>query len=134
MTRQERRWQRTRALELGLTVLIVVAFTALNGRWMTAPLFGAFMAVFALLTAGLMRQQYRVLDELGRLRWLKSYLSMAAVYSLGLAGLVLWAVWQAGAGAEPPSLPFYAVFAVMVAGGLASWGTWHYLGWRDSRE
>lgn len=134
MTRQERRWQRTRALELGMTLLLIVAFIVLNGRWMTAPLFGAFMAVFSLLTAGLLHRQYRVLDELGRLRWLKSYLSMAAVYSLGLAGLVLWSVWQAGAGPEMPSLPFYAVFTVMIAGGLASWATWHYLGWRDARE
>ena len=132
MTRQEKRWQRVRPLEVVLTLLLIAAFSVLNSGRMTAPLFAAFMTVFALLTAGLMRRQYRVLDELGRLRWLGSYLSMAFVYSLGLSGLVLWSIWQAGGG-QPPGVSFNAVFAVLVAGGLASWGTWHYLGWRDSR-
>ncbi|MFC6591504.1 hypothetical protein ACFP81_05405 [Deinococcus lacus] len=59
---------------------------------------------------------------------------MAFVYSLGLAALVLWAVWKASSGPQLPALPFNAVFAVLVLGAVASWATWHYLGWRDSRE
>ncbi|WP_380082508.1 hypothetical protein [Deinococcus lacus] len=56
------------------------------------------------------------------------------MYSLGLAALVLWAVWKASSGPQLPALPFNAVFAVLVLGAVASWATWHYLGWRDSRE
>lgn len=133
MTKRAKSWRRIRLLEVLFIAATVFGFIFLQGGDMAAPLFWGYCALLGAGGLLLVWRQYQTLDEFGRGRWLKSYAAMAMVYSLGLTCLVLWALWQARDGHFPP-LPFGAVYVLFLSGGLASWATWHYLGWRDSRE
>lgn len=132
MTRREKQWRKLRVLEYIWVALMVLGFVSLMGGNFPAPLFWGYLFLFTVGGFLFYRQQYLALDELGRLRWLKSQTVTALVLSLGVGTLMLWAIWQKSEQIQIATV-LNLLLSVMLLAALAAWGTWHYLGWRDLR-
>lgn len=132
MSQLERRFRRLQWAEALWTVLMIVGFVLMIRVSFALLLFAAYMLLFLVGGGWFYWRQYHTLDELGRLRWLKSQMMLGMVLSFGLGGLLLWEIWQ-GSGSGQVTFSLEWLLALMSFAVLASWGTWHYLGWRNLR-
>lgn len=143
-TRRERAWTASRALELIYTFVFTALF--IIGYWQrpsAAWVYWGFAAAATLLGFWIWIRQYRALDELGQLRFLKSWTVAydkswtvaGMVTSTGLATLIGWAVLNTEQSAElPTNMPFFAAYAVLLLGLLAMALTNWVLNRGDSRH
>lgn len=92
-----------------------------------------------LLGLGIWVRQYQVLDELGRLRFLKSWMVSGMVTLSGLTWALLWGIYEdvkRSGNTEtsgPPALSFWFVYLSLVAGLVTMGLTNLYLRRRDER-
>lgn len=139
-TRRERAWTASRTLELMYMVVFLPLFFV--GYWqrpLAAWVYWSFAAAAALLGFWIWLRQYRALDELGQLRFMKSWMITGMVTSTGLATLICWAVLDTEKSADlltdlPADMSFSAAYAVLLLGLLAMGLTNLVLNRGDSRR
>lgn len=128
MTRNEREsgWKNIRVIELIYVVVFIGLFLLGLHYRPSALVFWVFSLVALGGGALIFWRQYQVLDELGRLRFLKSWMISGMVMSSGLGLLLAWIIFQ-GPGFVPQMNPspellqtlFWGTYASLVAGLLA---------------
>lgn len=134
MNRRERQWRNVRIWEWALNITAIFGLIIVINNHAPAAIFWTAITLTGIAGCLLIWRQYQVLDEYGKLRWLKSYFAMSGIYALGLSGILLWSMWANVNTGSMSNIPFWPLYILLIAGAIASWATWHYLGWRDSRE
>lgn len=128
MTRNDREvaWKNIRVIEL-VYVVVFVGLFMLGLRYRPSPLVFWLVSLAALGGGALIFwRQYQVLDELGKLRFLKSWMISGMVTSSGLSLLLVWIIFKypdfSPQMTPPPELfqiVFWGAYASLVAGLLA---------------
>ncbi|GGL92883.1 hypothetical protein GCM10010840_33730 [Deinococcus aerolatus] len=149
-SKRDRQWSRIRWVEFAYAAALFVVVTGLFSYAALRPVsdvvFWVVSSVTMLLGVGIWVRQYQVLDELGKLRFLKSWMVSGVVTSSGLAWTLWWALYQSmkisgrtqtpGLPDLPPDLLYLSLSASylsLVAGLLAMGLTNLYLRRRDER-
>ncbi|TSA83053.1 hypothetical protein FNU79_13130 [Deinococcus detaillensis] len=120
-TRRERAWTASRTLELIYMIVFVALFFV--GYWQRPLDAWVYWSVAAAATMSgfwIWIRQYRALDELGKLKFMKSWMVAGMVTSTGLSALIGWTIFNAERSVSvPPSLSFMAAYGVLMLGLLA---------------
>lgn len=141
---RDQQWSSIRRVEfiyMGVSLAALFALLILTTRRPTSDLFFWIVSGVVMLTGVMIWvRQYQVLDELGRLRFLKSWMVSGIVTLSGLTWALLWSVYQSikQSGATPlstvPTLSFWFVYLSLVAGLVAMGLTNLYLRAQDERS
>lgn len=132
--RRDRQIDRTRQIEWGYYGLSLVAIMAALILRAPPALFWSLVALSMVAGFGVWALQYRAMDELSRLRFLKSWALSGLLTSTALGLLMLWSVF----GLDPengalPALPALSVYGVLVLSMLVASITNLYLRRQDDR-
>ncbi|MDL2344002.1 hypothetical protein QOL99_07535 [Deinococcus sp. MIMF12] len=140
---RDRQWSRVRRVEFVyvavMSVLIVGLFGYASLRPASDLVFWLVTGLTMLLGLGIWVRQYQVLDELGRLRFLKSWMVSGMVTLSSLTWALLWGIYEdvkrsGEAGTSGlPDVPFWFVYLSMLAGLVAMGLTNLYLRRQDER-
>lgn len=139
---RDRQWARIRWVEVAYSAMLVVVMIGLFGYASFRPasdlVFWLVSGVTLLAGLGLLARQYQVLDELGKLRFLKGLAVSGVITVSGLAWTLWWAAYQSvklnGETQDlgSPALSFDAIYLSLLAGVIAMVVTQLYLRRREN--
>lgn len=139
---RDRQWARIRWVEVAYSAMLLVVMIGLFGYASFRPasdlVFWLVSGVTLLAGLGLLARQYQVLDELGKLRFLKGLAVSGVITVSGLAWTLWWAAYQSvklnGETQDlgSPALSFDAIYLSLLAGVIAMVVTQLYLRRREN--
>lgn len=138
-SKRERQLDQTRQWEwiyyVACAVAFGVAFAVEASNTVMAVLFASVMVFGSLIWLW----QYRVNDELGRLRIMKSWAVVGVTNVLALSGLVIWAALRffpmpQKMTFENLHLPFWPVYLLLLFNCFLLSGAMSYFRWQEERE
>lgn len=139
-SRRDRLWQRTNLLVLGYSAVFIVLIQYVLTAPVSAALKWGVIAAAVVSGQALWLRQYRVLDELGKQRFLKGFMVGCMVLGNGVVVVLLYGVirYQSQIVAsplrnDPLADLFWLLYALLVLFALTMTLTTAYLRWRDSR-
>lgn len=135
--KRDRQWAKLRWVEIAYGATLLVVMSGLFGYASFRPVsdlpFWLVSGVTLLAGLGLLARQYQVLDELGKLRFLKGLAVSGVITVMGLGWTLWWAAYQSvklnGERQTPglPSLSSDAIYVSLLAGVVAMVVTHLYL-------
>ena len=139
---RDRQWARIRWVEVAYSAMLLVVMIGLFGYASFRPasdlVFWLVSGVTLLAGLGLLARQYQVLDELGKLRFLKGLAVSGVITVSGLAWTLWWAAYQSvklnGETQDlgSPVLSFDSIYISLLAGVIAMVVTQLYLRRREN--
>lgn len=139
---RDRQWARIRWVEVAYSAMLLVVMIGLFGYASFRPasdlVFWLVSGVTLLAGLGLLARQYQVLDELGKLRFLKGLAVSGVITVSGLAWTLWWAAYQSvklnGETQDlgSPALSFDSIYLSLLAGVIAMVVTQLYLRRREN--
>ena len=139
---RDRQWARIRWVEVAYSAMLLVVMIGLFGYASFRPasdlVFWLVSGVTLLAGLGLLARQYQVVDELGKLRFLKGLAVSGVITVSGLAWTLWWAAYQSvklnGETQDlgSPVLSFDSIYISLLAGVIAMVVTQLYLRRREN--